>query len=61
MYVCQYEWAGIVSRWLIAVLLYMGLCSRGKLLGYLSNKAFMEKVLDDTTVSYYFIVFFMAL
>lgn len=59
VYVCQYE-AGIVSR-LIAVLLYMGIMGVAEPLGYLFNKAFMEKVLDDTTVSYYFIVFFMAL
>lgn len=59
VYVCQYE-AGIVSR-LIAVLLYMGIMGVAGPLGYLFNKAFMEKVLDDTTVSYYFIVFFMAL
>ena len=58
VYVCQYE-AGIVSR-LIAVLLYMGIMGVAEPLGYLFNKAFMEKVLDDTTVSYYFIVFFMA-
>lgn len=56
VYVCQYE-AGIVSR-LIAVLLYMGIMGVAEPLGYLFNKAFMEKVLDDTTVSYYFIVFF---
>lgn len=59
VYVCQYE-ARIVSR-LIAVLLYMGIMGVAEPLGYLFNKAFMEKVLDDTTVSYYFIVFFMAL
>lgn len=59
VYVCQYE-AGILSR-LIAVLLYMGIMGVAEPLGYLFNKAFMEKVLDDTTVSYYFIVFFMAL
>ena len=59
VYVCQYE-AGIASR-LIAVLLYMGIMGVAEPLGYLFNKAFMEKVLDDTTVSYYFIVFFMAL
>ena len=59
VYVCQYE-AGIVSR-LIAVLLYMGIMGVAEPLGYLFHKAFMEKVLDDTTVSYYFIVFFMAL
>lgn len=59
VYVCQYE-AGIVSR-LIAVLLYMGIMGVAEPLGYLFNKAFMEMVLDDTTVSYYFIVFFMAL
>ena len=59
VYVCQYE-AGIVSR-LIAVLLYMGIMGVAEPLGYLFNKAFMEEVLDDTTVSYYFIVFFMAL
>lgn len=59
VYVCQYE-VGIVSR-LIAVLLYMGIMGVAEPLGYLFNKAFMEKVLDDTTVSYYFIVFFMAL
>ena len=59
VYVCQYE-AGIVSR-LIAVLLYMGIMGVAEPLGYVFNKAFMEKVLDDTTVSYYFIVFFMAL
>ena len=59
VYVCQYE-AGIVCR-LIAVLLYMGIMGVAEPLGYLFNKAFMEKVLDDTTVSYYFIVFFMAL
>ena len=59
VYVCQYE-AGIVSR-LIAVLLYLGIMGVAEPLGYLFNKAFMEKVLDDTTVSYYFIVFFMAL
>lgn len=59
VYVCQYE-AGIASR-LIAVLLYMGIMGVAGPLGYLFNKAFMEKVLDDTTVSYYFIVFFMAL
>lgn len=59
VYVCKYE-AGIVSR-LIAVLLYMGIMGVAEPLGYLFNKAFMEKVLDDTTVSYYFIVFFMAL
>ena len=58
VYVCQYE-AGILSR-LIAVLLYMGIMGVAEPLGYLFNKAFMEKVLDDTTVSYYFIVFFMA-
>lgn len=56
VYVCQYE-AGILSR-LIAVLLYMGIMGVAEPLGYLFNKAFMEKVLDDTTVSYYFIVFF---
>lgn len=41
VYVCQYE-AGIVSR-LIAVLLYMGIMGVAEPLGYLFNKAFMER------------------
>lgn len=56
VYVCQYE-AGIVSR-LIAVLLYMGISEPA---GYLFSKVFMEQIVEDDVVIYYFSAFLVVI
>ena len=55
VYVCQYE-AGIVSR-LIAVLL-MGISEPA---GYLFSKVFMEQIVEDDVVIYYFSAFLVVI
>ena len=59
VYVCQYE-AGIVSR-LIAVLLYMGIMGISEPAGYLFNKVFMEQIVEDDVVIYYFSAFLVVI
>lgn len=59
VYVCQYE-AGIVSR-LIAVLLYMGIMGISEPAGYLFSKAFMEQIVEDDVVIYYFSAFLVVI
>lgn len=58
VYVCQYE-AGIVSR-LIAVLLYMGIMGISEPAGYLFSKVFMEQIVEDDVVIYYFSAFLVV-
>ena len=59
VYVCQYE-AGIVSR-LIAVLLYMGIMGISEPAGYLFSKVFMEQIVEDDVVIYYFSAFLVVI
>ena len=59
IYICQYE-AKLSSR-IIAVLLYMGIMVITEPVGYLFNKAFLEKLFGNEMVSYYFTVFIMTL
>lgn len=59
VYICQY--GGKISSKFIAILLYIGIVGITEPIGYLCNKAFMEEIIQDTTVSYYFTVFVMAL
>ncbi|MGN0432489.1 MAG: ATP-binding protein, partial [Lachnospiraceae bacterium] len=59
IYICQY--GGKISSKFIAILLYIGIVGITEPIGYLCNKAFMEEIIRDTTVSYYFTVFVMAL
>lgn len=59
VYVCQYE-AGIASR-LIAVLLYMGIMGISEPAGYLFSKVFMEQIVEDDVVIYYFSAFLVVI
>lgn len=59
VYVCQYE-AGILSR-LIAVLLYMGIMGISEPAGYLFSKVFMEQIVEDDVVIYYFSAFLVVI
>ena len=59
VYVCQYE-AGIVSR-LIAVLLNMGIMGISEPAGYLFSKVFMEQIVEDDVVIYYFSAFLVVI
>lgn len=59
VYVCQYE-AGIVSR-LIAVLLYMWIMGISEPAGYLFSKVFMEQIVEDDVVIYYFSAFLVVI
>lgn len=58
VYICQYR--GKVSSKCVAILLYMGIMVIAEPIGYLCNKAFMEELFKNVTVSYYFTVFVMA-
>ena len=58
VYICQYR--GKVSSKCVAILLYMGIMVIAEPIGYLYNKAFMEELFKNATVSYYFTVFVMA-
>lgn len=58
VYICQYR--GKVSSKCVAILLYMGIMVIAEPIGYLCNKALMEELIKDATVSYYFTVFVMA-
>lgn len=57
-YICQYR--GKISAKVVAVILYMGIMVITEPIGYLFNKAFMEDLIKNEAVSYYFIVFFMV-
>ncbi len=56
--ISQYQ-AKLVSK-AIAILLYMGVVVISEPIGYIVNKAFLEKLIKDEIASYYFVVFFMA-
>lgn len=58
VYICQYR--GKISSKCAAILFYMGIMVIAEPVGYLCNKAFMEELFKDATVSYYFTVFEMA-
>lgn len=58
LYICQYQ--GKVSAKLVAVLLYMGITVITEPVGYLCSKTFMEKLIKDEVVIYYFTAFVMV-